>query len=146
MSAASTRVPDLLRRFAPAPHCASARIGDIELELRTNDATLIAALKRAGTPNNGGGSTSSLRLKVIRDCDAPFDGSGPTLLSAWPVTILLIGTGTMLAMDCERREILGFLAPSIAADRFVHELLTLLLECLRRGEEFHGHKQAANLL
>jgi hypothetical protein len=145
MSTASIRVPDLLRRFAPAPHCVSAVIGDIELELHTNDATLSAALQRAGTPSRSGESAVSLDLKVIRDCDAPSGGSDVTVLSAWPLTMLLMGAGTMLVMDSERREILSFLAPAITADRFVHELLPMLLEYLQSGTAFIAPSQPSDL-
>ncbi len=145
MSTAGIGVPDLLRRFAPAPHCASTVIGSVELELHTNDATLIAALRRAGSPDKSGGSAASLELKVIRDCDAPSGGSDVTVLSAWPVTVLLIGAGTILALDGERREILGFLAPAVTADRLVHELLPILLDYLHRGTAFTAPTQPTDL-
>ena len=144
MSATTGSIPDLLRRFAPAPHCASAMIGDIELELHTNDATLVAALRRAGTRNKNEGPAGSLRVKVIRDCDAPSGGSDETILSAWPLNILLVGTGTMLAMDCERREIIGFVAPAITGERFL-QLLLMLLEYLHNGTARTAHSQAADL-
>jgi hypothetical protein len=41
-----------------------------------------------------------------------------------------VGTHTVLVLDCERREILGFLASSISAERFADELLPTLLDRL----------------
>jgi hypothetical protein len=146
MSNGSAGVPDLLRRFAPAPYCASLAIGDAAIELRTNDVDLLAAMRRAALAHTNGQHATSLFVKVIRDCDAPSVGSQLTLLSAWPLATLLLGTGTVLTIDCERHEIVGFLAPAVAAERFVHELLPMLLDFLRRGEASTTPQQRAHPL
>src|SRR5579863_7426038 len=103
MSAVEPGVPDLLRRFVPAPYCASVEIGDIQVDLETNDGDLLSAVREAFRSQPDGRPAASWLMKVIRDDDAPSDGSELTVLSAWPVTTLLLGTGTILFVDRERR-------------------------------------------
>ena len=55
------------------------------------------------------------------------------VISAWPLVTLLAGTGTMLALDGQRREILGFLSSAVSAEQFVNELLPILLRRFRSG-------------
>jgi hypothetical protein len=135
MSAGEGGVPDLLRRFVPVPYRTSVEIGNIHLDLQSNDGGLLAAMQWAfRTPTNGRPATSWF-MKVIRDDDAPSGDSELTVLSAWPVTTLLLGTGTILAIDCERRQVLGFMAASLSDRQFVNELLPIVLEILRRAGE-----------
>jgi hypothetical protein len=134
VSTTETNVPDLLRRFAPAPHRARVVIGEIEFAVQSNDPEVVAAIQRAGFGGRKERHSTVLAMKVIRDRCAPRDSSNLTILSSWPLTTLLIGTGTVLTLDCERCEIMGFLAPTVPADRFVDELLPLLLDRLRRSK------------
>jgi hypothetical protein len=131
MSALETAVPDLLRRFVPTPYRLHTAIRNTMLELQTNDLEIISALQQAArTPNAD--CAGPLLMKVIRDHDVTSDGNEPLALTAWPVATLMVGTNTVLALDRERREVLGFLAASISANRFVEELLPLLFDLLRR--------------
>jgi hypothetical protein len=69
-------------------------------------------------------------LKVIRDQDAPCDGRALTVLSAYPLITLLGDIGTMIVLDCERREALGFLGPELTAEEFAGTLFPLVCKLL----------------
>ncbi len=132
MISTGTAVPDLLRRFAPTPHHTRICLNDIEIELYTNDAEIVSKVQPRTSALPGAKARTSLVLKIIRDHDAPQDDSTVTVLSAPPLTTLMVGTGTLLVLDGLRGVILGFLASSISAERFVDELLPILLDRLKR--------------
>jgi hypothetical protein len=77
-------------------------------------------------------SFAPLQAKIIRDYDAPPDGSHVTIISAPPLVSLFVGTGTVLTLDCARRELVGFLASSVTAERLFDELLPLILARLNK--------------
>jgi hypothetical protein len=131
VSRTETAVPDLLRRFAPTPQSTKALICGVDVELYSNDVEILARMQPKTGESIGPGSQNLLRAKVVRDHDAPTDASGVTIISAPPLVTLLAGTGTVLVLDCQRREIIGFLASSVSAERFVDELLPTLLDRLK---------------
>lgn len=130
MTLTPTGVPDLLRRFAPAPHSAMIDAGAIALRVETNDPAIISELQQAGVQRRHCDSEGLLFLKIIRDNDAPGDGGGVTVLSAYPLVTVRVGSGTVLMLDCERREALGFLAPDLTAKEFADTLFPLVCNLL----------------
>lgn len=144
MSAPGAGVPDLLRRFAPTPHTTRVLFYGVEIELHTDDVEIVAKMQPIARNPVRGGSQASLLARVIRDHGTPPDDSLVTIISAPPLTTLLVGTGTVLVLDCERREMLGFLASSISAERFIDELLPILLDRLRRTEAAASRERAAS--
>ncbi len=131
MSTMETGVPDLLRRFAPAPHSTKVLINNIEVELHTDDVEIVARMQPKNGDTADPRSRISLLAKIVRDYGAPLIGSTVTIISAPPLTALLVGTGTALVLDSELCEILGFLASSVSAEQFVNELLPTLLDRLK---------------
>jgi len=128
MSTNASGVPDLLRRFTPMSHCLSLTVRGFHVSLQTNDAELAAAMKRAGEAQTDDSQRRPLLMSLIRDGDAPPGSAQVTLLAPWPLVTLLLGTGTVLTLDCERRELIGFLAPAVPAERVIDDLLPLLLD------------------
>lgn len=129
MSATATGVPDLLRRFAPAPYHAQVLIAGVDLEMHTNDVEIVAKMQRQPVTVKEAAPRKPIRATIIRDIEAPVGGN-IAIIAATPLTTLLIGTGTVVVLDSELREILGFLAPSISAADFIDNLLPLLLKAL----------------
>jgi hypothetical protein len=121
-------VPDLLRRFAPTPHLANVVIEGFPLAVQTNDLQIITEMQRTCAEEVKSRSDSPLLVRVVRDEDAPADDAEVVVISAWPLLILTVGTGTTIVLDCERREILGFLSLTVSAERFAEELLPTLLK------------------
>jgi hypothetical protein len=132
MNLSDSAIPDLLRRFAPATHELCVWVDGIAVTLRSNDARIVSALHKAGTRDGWVRPAHSVLVKVIRDEDASIDQSNVTVVTSWPLVTILRGPGTMICLDCERREILGFVAPDVSAEEFVSQLLPLALEHLRR--------------
>jgi len=130
MNANGPGVPDLLRRFTPTPHSVHVSFRQFEISLQTNDAELAVAMELAGEPRTNDRQGLLLLARIIRDYEAPEDSSQLTLLSHGPLLTLVLGTGTMLTMDCGRRELMGFLAPAVPTQRVLDELLPLLLDRL----------------
>jgi hypothetical protein len=127
MIAVDQSVPDLLRRFISTPHRARVLLGDAELAAETNDLALLIVMRQAATAESNDRLRRTLRMKLVRDPDAPCDCTHVTVIRAWPLLTLLAGTGTVLSLDLERDEILGFVAADVSAERIWEELLPMLL-------------------
>jgi hypothetical protein len=138
MSKQQEAVPDLLRRFAPTPHFADVVLKGIPLAVQTNDLQIITEMQRSCSQEVDLQFPRAVLVRVVRDHDAPVETSEITMLSAGPLVTLLVGTGTTLALDCERREVLGFLSSSLSPERLVRELLPILL---RRFSSFALHER-----
>jgi len=130
MTATHTGVPDLLRRFVPTPYSVTVAVRAIEIALQTNDAGLIAALEKCG--KSAVALKNKLRATVVRDDAAPGDGLEFQVITAWPVSTILMGAGTILALDHGRCELLGFLAPAISDRCFIEQLLPTILDLLEQ--------------
>lgn len=131
MSTLQEAVPDLLRRFSSTPHVANVVVEGIALTLQTNDLQIIAALQHITSGGIDLEGHCSILVRVVRDDDATGNDSEMIVISAWPLVTLMVGAGTMIALDGERREVLGFLSPAVSAERFVNELLPILLRRFR---------------
>jgi hypothetical protein len=131
MSTLREAIPDLLRRFSRTPHIANVVIERVALTVQTNDLHIIAALRPLASGEIDLGGCSPILVRAVRDDDAPRDVSQIVVISAWPLVTLLAGPGSVLVLDGERREILGFLSPAVPAERFVNELLPILLRRYR---------------
>ena len=131
MNSVTGGVPDLLRRFVPAPHRASMVFGgDMCASVQANDLQLLTAMQLA-TTSESFASNPTVCMTIIRDADYPVGGTALTLLSAWPLATLFVGSGTVLTLDGDNREIFAFVAPSVTAGELVNRLLPMLLEPLR---------------
>ena len=120
MDAPQRSVPDLLRRFATTPFGFSCPT----FRMETNDPRLLAAIQTSEKQQFlSGNEKTSIRL--IRDADAPRGGVETTLIFCGAVRTIVAGRGTVIFVDAERREILGFLAGDISSERAVSELLPL---------------------
>ena len=135
MSCDTAAAPDLLQRFAPTPHVFIVRRSDghagreagSETRIESNDRKIALALRRlCGQPTGGGGGTVAL-WKILRDRRAPRGGGESTILADGPLRTLLLGAGTILTFDRERREVFGFLACGVTPQELVNTLLPLLL-------------------
>lgn len=138
MSTPQEAVPDLLRRFVSTPHFADVVLEGIPLSVQTNDLQIVTEMQRSTSQEVNLQFSRAVLVRVIRDHDAPVQNSEITMLSAGPLVTLVVGTGTALALDCERREILGFLSSSVSPERLVRELLPILL---RRFSSFALHER-----
>jgi hypothetical protein len=131
MNLPDSSIPDLLRRFAPAAHELCASVDGIVVSLRTNDFDIGIAFENAGAQHRDVGPEQAVLVKVIRDDDAPIGQADVTVVTSWPLVTILRGSGTMICLDCERREILGFVATDVSAEEFVSRLLPLALQRLQ---------------
>ncbi len=130
MTLTHATVPDLLRRFSSTPYCAIIGVGNIPLRVETNDLAIISEMQKASVQRGHSYSDGLLFLKVIRDKDAPCDGGAVTILLAYPLLTLRVGVGTMIVLDCESREAMGFLSPDVAAEEFACTLFPLICNLL----------------
>lgn len=125
-----TCVPDLLRRFVPAPHVFNFLAGESCVRLETNDPSIVTAMRSVTAPSSNENRKVSYSWKLIRDEEAPSGGREITILSYGPLSTLLLGMGTVVAVDREWREVLGFIAPDVSADEFVTSWLPLITQLL----------------
>ena len=130
MSIETCHVPDLLRRFVPTPHSCVFRIGNSYARLKTNDPTLADTIQKAKVCRGKSDAPEGSEWKLIRDNQAPCGGREVSSFSAGPIGTLLLGPGTLIAVDRERREILGFIAPDISGEEFAAIALPLILDLL----------------
>jgi hypothetical protein len=120
-------VPDLLHRFVETPYAVTLTSDNVTVKIEANEFALISKMHLAivfwHRFENG-----ILTWKLIRDEAAPCSEKELTILSADPLNILLAGTGTVIAIDRELREVLGFIAPNVSNDEFVTTLLPIVLK------------------
>jgi len=134
MSAGNTLVPDLLRRFVPARHVSNILAGNICVRLETNDPLIIAAMARIAAPPCQENAKLSFSWRLIRDEEAPCGGQEVTILSSGPLSTLLLGAGTVIVVDRERCEVLGFIAADVAEKELTRIWFPLLLSLLKPTE------------
>jgi hypothetical protein len=110
-------------------------IGDTLVRLETNDPDIAGAIQNltacCETMNDEGAS----HWRLIRDEQAPCGGRALSVFSGGPIAILLFGCGTVIAVDRERREVLGFVAADLSAEECATIVLPLVLYLLRMPQE-----------
>jgi hypothetical protein len=134
MSSGNTAVPDLLRRFVHAPHVFNVFAGDTRVRVETNDPSIVEAMRSVTAPPSHENQDPPYFWKLIRDEAAPCGGREVTILSFGPLSTVLIGNGTVIAIDRERREVLGFIAPDVPTRQFVEGWLLLITRLLTTAE------------
>lgn len=132
MRANTSAIPDLLRRFVGTPYAVSFVSGEATIRIESNEFAIVNKLHGAMVVQQGF-ETELSTWKLIRDEAAPCDEKELTLMSAGALTLLMSGTGTVIAVDRDRREVLGFLAPNVSADEFVTALLPIILKLSQQG-------------
>lgn len=130
MSPETSHVPDLLRRFVATPNSSVFRIGSTYARLETNDPTLADTIQSATVCHENSDAQKDSDWKLIRDEQAPCGGKEVSVLSATPIGTVLLGPGTVIAVDRERHEVLGFIAPDISGAEFAAIALPLILSLL----------------
>ena len=130
MSPETSHVPDLLRRFVATPNSSVFRIGSTYARLETNDPTLADTIQSATVCQENSDAQKDSDWKLIRDEQAPCGGKEVSVLSATPIGTVLLGPGTVIAVDRERHEVLGFIAPDISGEEFAAIALPLILSLL----------------
>ena len=130
MSPETSHVPDLLRRFVATPNSSVFRIGSTYARLKTNDPTLADAIQSATVCQENSDAQTDSDWKLIRDEQAPCGGREVSVLLAAPIGTVLLGHGTVIGVDRERHEVLGFIAPDISGEEFAAIALPLILSLL----------------
>jgi hypothetical protein len=123
---------DLLRRFVPTPLKAIYRIGSVQVIVRTNDITLLPAFPLGADLDVNG--ERNLEWRLIRDADSPGLLDEPVFLNSGVLTIVEMGTACLLALDHERRELLGFIGADI--DARTHQEFLVPFLCRMTNEVF----------
>jgi hypothetical protein len=118
--------PDLLRRFVPTPYVFSKCDGPNRLFVESNDLEIALSVRQAAIVyrNRPGG----LLCKLIRDMAGPVDCSEITIVSDGTLRVLYLGRGTILILDHERSELLGFIARNVKVQELVSSLIPALLD------------------
>jgi hypothetical protein len=121
----ATGIPDLLRRFVPTPYRFWIVLASTIVRFETNDQELLRAFRTRADQLLAGlaSSVKSWSWKIIRDYDVSHDTDELFLLSGETLSTLFLGTGTVVAIDWNRGELLGFVASEITAKCFLDMLL-----------------------
>jgi hypothetical protein len=119
--------PDLLRRFVSAPHASRHRVHDSYVCLETNDVEIAMAMRASFNSPPEHDRFPSFLWKLIRDDEAPCGGQEVTILSSGTMSTVFIGPGTVICIDHQRREVLGFLSASISTQEFVSTVMPIIL-------------------
>jgi len=131
-------VPDLLRRHIATPYISTVFTDGGLVTLETNDMELSNTIRhelsrgRKHRPRHS--ESGPQHWKLIRDDAAPRGGDEITVLAAMTLQTLLFGNGTIITVDRERREVLGFIAPDVTRPVFSTDLLPLILTFLRSAK------------
>jgi hypothetical protein len=150
MNAETAGLPDLLRRFVATPHISTFAIKGFHVTLETNDTGLIQTLETFLAGCDSASQPQTSYWKLIRDELAPCGGREITVVPSGSMHTLLIGLGTLVVIDRERREVLGFIAldfseadlATIALPRILNLLLSQGSRCLDKAEAGPGDDTA----
>jgi hypothetical protein len=123
---------DLLRRFVPTPLKAVYRIDSVSVIVRTNDITLLPAFPLGADLHIDGAQI--LEWKLIRDTDSFGLLEEPVFLNSGALTIVEMGVACLLALDHERRELLGFIGADV--DARTHQEFLVPFLCRMTNEVF----------
>lgn len=115
---------DLLQRFVPTPLKAFYGIGTIRVTLETNDITLLAALPLEASLDIPGEQSLEWRLVRDWDCLAPLEA--PIVITSEALMIVAMGPACLLAVDQEKRKLLGFIGAAIDQRTHQEVLIPLL--------------------
>ena len=137
MSPETSHVPDMLRRFVATPYSSLFCIGSTYVRLETNDPFLANTIQKATVCLEKSDAQEDSDWKLIRDKQAPRGGKEVSVLSAGPIGAVLLGPGTVIAVDRERREVLGFIAPDVSGEEFAAIALPLILNLLDSRANTH---------
>lgn len=118
--------PDLLRRFVPTPYVFGKYDGPNRFFVESNDLEIALSVRHSVMVHGQANRTGGLTCKLIRDSAAPEDGSEMTIVSDGTLRVLYLGTGTILILDHERSELLGFIARNVRAQELVSALIPAL--------------------
>jgi len=118
--------PDLLRRFVPTPYVFSKCDGPNRLFVESNDLEIALSVRQAAIVYRN--RPGSLLCTLIRDMAGPVDCSEITIVSDGTLRVLYLGRGTILILDHERSELLGFIARNVKVQELVSSLIPALLD------------------
>lgn len=122
---------DLLRRFVPTPLKAVYQFGAVRVVVQTNDFSLLpTASSAASLP---GISERNFDWILVRDADATGPLQPPMMLTAENLTVVQMGPACLLAIDQQRRELLGFIGLDVHARTHQEFLVPLLCRLTNEG-------------
>lgn len=130
---ANAGLPDLLRRFVPTPHAFATVLHSGDVRFKTNDPALLAMFGDQAEQLItvlAWTSEGPWSWKLIRDHDVCQNGHEAYFLSSGNLSTVFLGTGTVAAIDWQRRELVGFVAEGVSAQQLLELLLAL-------GEQDH---------
>jgi hypothetical protein len=124
----ATSLPDLLRRFVATPYRFEEVLQSTVVALETNDQGLLTGFRVRAEELAGVLASPSDKYwywKVIRDYDVFQEDHHRFLLDDETTSTLFLGTGTVVAIDWQRDELLGFVAAGISTQCLVDALIDL---------------------
>ena len=127
-------IPDLLRRFVPTLHSQRLLMGDLCLQLETNDPEIIRAMGQNGAVILSASGDVFL-CKLIRDFDVQSSGNEILLVRDQNLDTLWLGATTVFCVDHPRREVLGFIAADVGPAEFGATIVPVLMNLLRNCEQ-----------
>jgi hypothetical protein len=117
---------DLLWRFAPTPYVSAFHVGDFHVRVESNDPAILALL-----------SQTQCREPVLNDCtflwriisDSAVAGGAEsaTILADGDVTFVNMGPAFLVAVDRQRKELLGFVGTGVSNSEFEEMIVPLLV-------------------
>jgi hypothetical protein len=133
-------LPDLLRRFVATPYRYKANLHSTIVMFETNDQELFTTFRSRAEQLAGVlvSSDTAWHWKVVRDPDVSQDGEATFLLSGETLSVLFLGAGTVVAIDWNQGELLGF----VASNNSPQHLLDALIEI---GQKHHRNCDCGTL-
>lgn len=131
---------DILRRFTPTPHRAKYRIGTLQVVVESNDFTLLPSL-----PFEDGSEEAPEKVfdwKLVRDNEAVGPIEEPVYLTSEHLRVAYLGAACLMAVDPERRELVGFVGASVDASTFQGFLMPILCQM---SQEANGAQWMASM-
>jgi hypothetical protein len=123
--------PDLVKRFVPTPISANVQFAGVNAFVETNDPAILDGLREfEGRPSAPG---KRFVCRFIRDENVRAPLADPTVIHQDPVLFLSMGPSCLIAIDCETRELFGFLGSAVEPSEFRGAVLPLLRELMEHA-------------
>jgi hypothetical protein len=114
---------DVLRRFVATPLKATYRMGITDLTVQTNDHALLPTFAMEAVSQ--GSKNNIFQWKLVRDGDAHGSLETPMFLETGALTVVHMGPACLLALDAERKVLLGFIGADVDAGSYQEYLLPI---------------------
>jgi hypothetical protein len=117
---------DLLWRFVPTPHVSAFHVGDFRVCVESNYPAILGLLDQTQCREPVVNDCTFL-WRIIRDSAVAGGTAPPAILADGDLTFVNMGPAFLVAVDRQRKELLGFVGTGVSNSEFEETVVPLLV-------------------